>query len=1005
MRRSLIKTSYVLFLIVGMCAITVENFYGYDRFTSDRGNRGLTARGALRHYANPNVPFVLDAQPAQMGTRNTMELISTAFAAWNNVTTSNVNATISRTQDFTINDILGNPAPLEVNNVNEVLLVDTKAMADSLGFSQGLLGLGFVTQLTIGSGEIHEGTLYMVTAYGEGGSDYESTAVHELGHVLGLMHSPITPKSTLLDELLVPTMYPFALADDSKGRTLEPDDIAAMSEGYPEPSFASTLGVISGTVKDAQNAPLFGAVVFAMNIETGDMVSRFTGHESGLNGNGDFIMRGVPPGKYVLGVERLLTNNLGGSLLTPTRFDGFYTQADSSFIDTFLPATLGQPNAAVLNVLAGQTTTANVVVARNLSAQDDAFENNDDSNNARAVQSGSYNLNLLSGDEDWFKVNVNAGESLRILARFNTFRGDLDMQLFDPNGISVGISESSKDDEVIAYEQAPVSGEYKIRIVGFQGASNAYCLTIFGGSGAANAAVLNVTASELALSLKPGFSRSTTFQLSNSGNAVLNYNITATGLANSEAGNEATLATISMQNPLRAPHAQIAPKASSVPQVLASSAPIVLPGQSLPRAAANADVLILDDGNDTPDSFLGLNGSGDFYWRNAFRLFGYGFQLESLQFYMRTESASTNEISVSVQDANQNAIVQGNVSLGTAPGGQWYTINLPSALSFADGSTFYIEIGTPSGILFPAGADRNAQQQFASDFYDPGSGIYLPISVVNGFANGAFLIRAVGTKTGLPNQAPIARAQVSTLQAHVNETITFDGSTSSDADGQITQYLWNFGDGSTSTQAVTAHAYTQAGIYNIALTVTDDKGATGQATGQITITSGPQNRLSVNPTSGTIAPGNAQTVTVTYNAQGLAEGNYQGELLITSNGGNRTIPVRITVSNSVSVAEESSVPNSFRLEQNYPNPFNPATVIRFELPRASEVSLSIYNLSGQLVRELARGAFAGGVHQIVWEANDDRGKRVPSGVYVYRLAVHDANGQRATAIKKLTLLQ
>lgn len=994
MQRFFIKTIYALFLMACVCALTVQTFYGYDRFTSDRNNRGLAPRGALRHYANPNVPFVLDAQPAQMGTRNTMELISSAFAAWNNVPTSNVNATIARTQDFTINDILGNPAPLDVNNVNEVLIVDTKAMADSLGFSQGLLGLGFVTQLTIGSGEIHEGTLYMVTAFGEGGSDYESTAVHELGHVLGLMHSPITPKSTLLDELLVPTMYPFALADDSKGRTLEPDDVAAISEGYPEPSFATSFGVISGTVKDAQNAPVFGAVVYAMNVETGDIVSRFSGHESGLNGNGDFIMRGVPPGKYVIGVERVLTNNLG-NLLTPTRFDGYYTQADSSFIDTFLPVNAGQPQAAILNVLAGQTITANLVVARSVSAQDDAFENNDNSDNAHALQPGSYNLNLLSGDEDWFKINLNAGESLRILARFNTYRGDLDMQLFDPNGISVRISETSKDDEAIAYEQAPVGGEYKIRIVGYQGASNAYCLTILGGSGSTNAAALNVETNELAISLKPGFSRSTTLQLSNVGGAALNYTITTNGLANAAASNEATLQTI---------FTHLQPRARSE-KTFARSVPAGQLPQSAPHTAQSVDVLIIDDGNDTPDSFLGLNGSGDFYWRNAFRLFGYGFQLESLQFYMRTENASMNEVSVSVQDANQNALVQGNVSLSTSPSGQWYTINLPSALSFADGGTFYIEIGAPSGILFPAGVDRNAQMPFASDFYDPGSGIYLPISVVSGFENGGFLIRAVGTKTGLPNQAPIARAQVSTLQANVNEAITFDGSASSDPDGQITQYLWSFGDGSTSTQAVTSHAYAQAGVYNVALTVTDDKGATGQATGQITITSGPQNRLSASPTSGTIAPGSAQIITVAYNAQGLAEGSYQGELQITSNGGNRTIPVRITVSNSVSVDEAVYVPTAFRLEQNYPNPFNPTTTIRFALPAAGEVSLSIYNLAGQLVRQLARGEFGKGEHSFMWEAQDDRGRPMPSGVYVYRLTARTGNGQYATATKKLMLLQ
>ncbi len=98
--------------------------------------------------------------------------------------------------------------------------------------------------------------------------------------------------------------------------------------------------------------------------------------------------------------------------------------------------------------------------------------------------------------------------------------------------------------------------------------------------------------------------------------------------------------------------------------------------------------------------------------------------------------------------------------------------------------------------------------------------------------------------------------------------------------------------------------------------------------------------------------GSSQIITVTFDAQGLAEGNYQGQLAITSNGGNRTLPVRILVSNTVSVDDDvAGLPRIFRLEQNYPNPFNPETSIRYSLPIDSEVKLSIYDLSGRLVEK------------------------------------------------------
>mgnify|MGYP001813377118 FL=1 len=77
------------------------------------------------------------------------------------------------------------------------------------------------------------------------------------------------------------------------------------------------------------------------------------------------------------------------------------------------------------------------------------------------------------------------------------------------------------------------------------------------------------------------------------------------------------------------------------------------------------------------------------------------------------------------------------------------------------------------------------------------------------------------------------------------------------------------------------------------------------------------------------------------------------------------------------------------LHQNYPNPFNPTTVIRFDLPRPANVSLRVYNVKGELVSTLIDGRLAEGSREVTWNATDDRGRRVASGVYFYRLSAGD----------------
>jgi len=83
--------------------------------------------------------------------------------------------------------------------------------------------------------------------------------------------------------------------------------------------------------------------------------------------------------------------------------------------------------------------------------------------------------------------------------------------------------------------------------------------------------------------------------------------------------------------------------------------------------------------------------------------------------------------------------------------------------------------------------------------------------------------------------------------------------------------------------------------------------------------------------------------------------------------------------------EKVELPDSYRLDQNYPNPFNPETTISYALPEDTHVKLVIYNMRGELVRELVNAQQAAGVYQLRWDGTSDSGQRLPSGIYFYKI--------------------
>ena len=100
-------------------------------------------------------------------------------------------------------------------------------------------------------------------------------------------------------------------------------------------------------------------------------------------------------------------------------------------------------------------------------------------------------------------------------------------------------------------------------------------------------------------------------------------------------------------------------------------------------------------------------------------------------------------------------------------------------------------------------------------------------------------------------------------------------------------------------------------------------------------------------------------------------------------------------------ADAVPLPDEFELMNNYPNPFNPVTTMKFALPKSENVTIVIYNVLGQKVKTLVSDQkFRAGIRTFQWNGTNDRGMRVGSGTYIYRIKMGNF-----VASKKMTLIK
>jgi Matrixin/Carboxypeptidase regulatory-like domain len=254
----------------------------------------------VRHkWKSTAFPITWRMNPVQAanvtGTRTQAELFAASFAAWQSITTATVSfaqgqdtAATARPGDDGINLITTN-----------TLASDLPAGVLAVTASSIYLAAGFdpTTQRTIDfAGQIAEADILFNSTVSFSTSatavtdriDLQSVTTHEIGHLLGLDHSPL-PSATMFWSVAQGYIYP---------RSPSSDDVAGLSILYPSSLFAAK-GKLSGVVRTTSNVPVYGAIVVAINMNGTPVASSVTDPE------GAYVIEGLDAGVYTVYAEPL----------------------------------------------------------------------------------------------------------------------------------------------------------------------------------------------------------------------------------------------------------------------------------------------------------------------------------------------------------------------------------------------------------------------------------------------------------------------------------------------------------------------------------------------------------------------------------------------------------------------------------------------------------------------------------------------------------------------------
>jgi CubicO group peptidase (beta-lactamase class C family) len=153
--------------------------------------------------------------------------------------------------------------------------------------------------------------------------------------------------------------------------------------------------------------------------------------------------------------------------------------------------------------------------------------------------------------------------------------------------------------------------------------------------------------------------------------------------------------------------------------------------------------------------------------------------------------------------------------------------------------------------------------------------------------------------------------------------------------------------------------------------------------------------ITVEPMTFDLAAGMSQQVSISIDPSLMNDSSYYRPKITIHSDNNLILPAilteRLYFSNNMPTAVDRDkdqsiiMPENYILYQNYPNPFNLSTKIVFELPKASEVELYIFDVLGRKVRTLEKNFYTAGTREVLWEGNDDAGNPLSSGIYFIQM--------------------
>lgn len=275
--------------------------------------RTITTNGqiVLRKWTSGAFPIEWKMNPTKgsnvSGAREQADVFRASFQTWQSLTTATISFKEGQATAASVK-----PGFDQINLITtNVTAADfqTDALGLTLGFSFDSTGVDQFGRTIEFPGQIIEGDILFNPGVLFGTDiatpsnriDLQSVATHEIGHLLGLDHASFVSA----------TMFPTLVEGANFARVLSSDDTIGVSTLYPAASFA-TRGSISGTVRTTANAPVFGAIVVAVNANGQPVASFITDPQ------GKYTIAGLDAGSYTVFAE---------PLDRPVTVDDFFTLA------------------------------------------------------------------------------------------------------------------------------------------------------------------------------------------------------------------------------------------------------------------------------------------------------------------------------------------------------------------------------------------------------------------------------------------------------------------------------------------------------------------------------------------------------------------------------------------------------------------------------------------------------------------------------------------------------